>query len=394
MKKKSGSSPMPKKILMAAAPVHPVPPLKGAAVEMWIYEVSKRLVGYEPHVVCLADEFYPDTEYKDGIFFHRIRFGRIYRRLCQKLTRLDPFSYNDRIIKLIKEISPEIIHMHNSIKRFTPLIKAVRAAGLTKTMLHVQNEFPVDEPLELDAFTGCSQYIMNHYAAKPIKAAHKFCIYNGVDLDRFKDFREVPDVRDAIRGRFGIKRNDFVVLFVGRVSPEKGVEHFINSAAIINKKRRLEDIKFFVIGEIQKGSGDRADYGRRIVDMAAGLPVTFTDVFTPSRMHLIYLLGDIFVLPSNFDDPFPFVALEAMATGLPLVTRKKGGLMDYIIDGVNGLFVDEADPAAGIAQKIELLTDDEPLRGSVGKAGRQTIEERFSWEKIAQEVENAYNIVI
>ncbi|WP_420266755.1 glycosyltransferase [Candidatus Magnetominusculus dajiuhuensis] len=389
---------MPKRVLMAAAPVHPVPPLKGAAVEMWIYEVSKRLVGYEPHVVCLADEFYPDKEYKDGIFFHRIRFGRVYRRLFQKLTRLDPFSYNDRILRLIREISPEIVHMHNSIKRFTPLIKAVRDCGLSRTMLHVQNEFPVDEPLELDAFTGCSQYIMNHYAGKPIAAAHKFCIYNGVDLDRFRDFRDVPGLRDAIRGRFGIKKDDFVAIFVGRISPEKGVEHFIESASIINKniskKLGVDGVKFFVVGEVQKGSGDRADYARRQMEMASGLPITFTDVFTPSRIHLIYLLGDVFVLPSNFDDPFPFVALEAMATGLPIVARRKGGLTDYIIDGVNGLFVDEANPATGIAQKIELLASDESLRTAIGKAGRQTIVERFSWDKIAQEVESAYNMVV
>ncbi|MBF0319241.1 MAG: glycosyltransferase [Nitrospirae bacterium] len=386
---------MPKRVLMAAAPVHPVPPLKGAAVEMWIYEVSKRLVGYEPHVVCLADDFYPDSEYRDGIFFHRIRFGKVYRRLFQKLTRLDPFSYNDRILKLIKEISPDIIHMHNSIKRFTPLIKAVvEQKRLTRTMLHVQNEFPVETPIELDAFTGCSRYIMNLYAEKPITASHRFCIYNGVDLDRFRDFRDVPDVREAIRGRFGIKKDDFVALFVGRVSPEKGVEHFIESASIINKRRGLEGVKFFVIGEIQKGSGDRADYGRRIIEMASGLPVTFTDVFTPSRIHLLYLLGDVFVLPSNFDDPFPFVVLEAMATGLALVARKKGGLTDYVVDGVNGLFADEDNPGAGIAQKIELLATNEPLRTSVGKAGRKTIVERFSWDKIAEEVENAYNVVI
>ncbi|MCG6553934.1 MAG: glycosyltransferase [Candidatus Magnetominusculus sp. LBB02] len=385
---------MPKRILMAAAPIHPVPPLKGAAVEMWIYEVSKRLIGYEPHVVCLAGDFNPETEYKDGIFFHRIRFGRLYRRLFQKLTRLDPFSYNDRILKLIRELCPEIIHMHNSVKHFAPLIKEIRKSGLTRTMLHFQNEFPIDEPLDLDAFTGCSQYIMNHYADKPIAAAHRFCINNGVDLDRFRDFRDVPDLRDDIRGRFGIKRGDFVVLFVGRVSPEKGVEHFIESASIINKTRGLEGVRFFAAGEIQKGGGHRAEYARKIMDMSAGLPVTFTDVFTPSRMHLIYLLGDVFVLPSNFDDPFPFVALEAMATGLPIVARRKGGLKDYITDGENGLFVDEESPGIDIAKKIELLANDKQLREAIGKAGRQTIVERFSWDKIAAEVEKAYNLLL
>ncbi len=50
---------MPKKVLMVAGPFHPDPPLKGAAVETWMYEVSKRLVGFEPHIVSISHPFYP-----------------------------------------------------------------------------------------------------------------------------------------------------------------------------------------------------------------------------------------------------------------------------------------------------------------------------------------------
>ena len=65
-----------KKIAMVAAPVHAVPPRKGAAVEWWMYQTCRHLGDVEPHIVCIAAEGYADEEQRDGIAFHRIRIGR------------------------------------------------------------------------------------------------------------------------------------------------------------------------------------------------------------------------------------------------------------------------------------------------------------------------------
>ena len=385
---------MPKKVLMMGSDVHPVPPLKGAAVEMWMVEVSMRLFCYEPHIVSISHPSYPLEEYKDGIFFHRIHLSRLYKRLFQKITNLDPLSYPKRVCKIIDEIKPDILHMHNSLRAFIPLLSALQGRG-PKTVLHLQNEFRLDTRLQVDAFVGCSRHIMDFYQEKPIQATHRVCIYNGVDLDKFRPYRQDLSARESLRRKFGIREEDFIVLYIGRVSPEKGVEHLIRCALLLKDRK---NIRFFVVGEIQKGdpASDRVKYGQEMVKMAAplGNKMTFTDVFPPSKIHLIYRIGDVFVLPSNFDDPFPFVALEAMASGLPLIARKKGGLTDYIVDGVNGLFIGEDSPAEDMADKILRLLSDANRRESLSRAGRKTIEERFSWEKIVSDVEELYSLLL
>lgn len=115
-----------KRVVMVTSPVHPVPPLKGAAVETWMYEVSKRLIGFEPHIVSIFHPFYPLREWRDDIFFHRIHFSRIYKRLFQKITKLDPLSYPKRVLRVIDEVKPDIVHIHNFIDGILPLLRGGR----------------------------------------------------------------------------------------------------------------------------------------------------------------------------------------------------------------------------------------------------------------------------
>ncbi|QWR76621.1 glycosyltransferase [Candidatus Magnetomonas plexicatena] len=381
---------MIKRVVMVARPFYAVPPLKGAAVEMWMCEVSKRLLSFEPHIISISAPYYPDYEYRDGIYHHRVRFGGLYKHLFQKLTRLDPFSYAKRVLKIIREVNPQIVHLHNSVKLFLPLLKSLYGTKI-KTVLHLQNEHPVDAALSTDALWTCSRYLLNYFDGSLINAGSRTCIYNGVDLDKFRYFKDVPGEREEVRRRFNIKNDDFVVLFIGRVSPEKGVEHIIETAGLLRDKK---NVKFFIIGELQEGDlcSDRVRYGVEMMRRAEVLDgkVVFTGMFPPQKMHHFHLLGDVLVLPSNFEEPFGFVVIEAMATGLPVIVRKKGGVPEYIKDNENGLFIDEADKAGSISGIIRTLIKDTALRESIGMSGRKTVEERFSWQRIARDCEDGY----
>lgn len=380
-----------KKILMVAGPFHSNPPLKGAAVETWMYEVSKRIVGFEPHIVSIDHPFYPIREYRDGIFFHRIHFSRLYKRLFQKITRLDPLSYPKRISMIVDEVQPDIVHMHNSIKWFASLVEYIRKKEI-KTVLHMTNEIHEIANMKIDALVGCSNFIVDVYKNSLIKAGRHSCIYNGVDLEKFKPYWEVYSSRDNIKKGFEIDKKDFVVLFVGRISPEKGVEHFIKSALMFKDR---PNVKFIAVGEIRKGDikNDRVRYAKEIINIAAPLKdkIIFTGGIPPAKIHQLYLLGDVLILPSNFEEPFSMVAIEAMATGLPVIARKRGGLKEYIVDEVNGFFIDDRTPAVDIAKKVTDLMADKELRDSIGRNGRKTAEERFSWEKITSDVEKFYS---
>lgn len=329
---------MPKKVLMFAGPIHPNPPLKGAAVETWMYEVSKRLISYEPHIISIGSPFYPEREYKEGIYFYRINFSKFYKRVFQKITKIDPLSYPKRILKLINEVKPDVIHVHNTVKWFLPLMD--RIDKNIKKILHFHNEITLPVLIKIDAFLGCSNYIVELYKNNPrIKAKYFQCIYNGVDLSKFIPYWQNIELKRSIRKRFKINESEFVVLFVGRISPEKGVEHFIETAIFL---KNVKNLRFIIVGEIAK-KGARAEYAEQLIKVAKSLEnkVIFTDVFSPAKMNLIYLLGDVVFLPSNFEEPFGMTALEAMATGIPVITRAKGGLKEYIKHEINGFFVRE-----------------------------------------------------
>ncbi|MGB9822824.1 glycosyltransferase [Thermodesulfovibrio sp.] len=381
---------MSKKVLMFAGPVHPNPPLKGAAVETWMFETAKRLISFESHIVSIGNPFYSEKEYRDNVYFYRINFSKLYKRLFQKMTKIDPLSYPQRILKIINEVKPDIIHVHNTVKWFIPIIKNLDKK--IKKILHFHNEISIDISLEIDAFIGCSNYIVDIYKKnKNIKAKYFKCIYNGVDLLKFIPYWDLNELRKTIRKRFKIRENEFVVLFVGRISPEKGVEHFVKVA---NNLKDIENIKFIVIGEIAK-RGDRFNYAKKIFEIARDLnnKIIFTDVFPPSKMHLIYLLGDVAFLPSEFNEPFGMVALEAMATGLPVITRAKGGLKEYIYHGINGFFLNEDNLINDGVYIIKTLMMDKELRRKIGIQARKTAE-KFDWIRISEELEIFYNEIL
>ncbi|WP_353684121.1 glycosyltransferase [Thermodesulfovibrio sp. 3907-1M] len=381
---------MPKKVLIFAGPVHPNPPLKGAAVETWMFETAKRLINFEPHIVSIGNPFYAERQYKDNIYFYRINFGKLYKRFFQKMTKLDPLSYPKRILKIINEVKPDIIHVHNTVKWFFPIIKELDTK--IKKILHFHNEISISTPLEVDAFIGCSNYIVNIYKNnEKIKAKQFKCIYNGVDSQKFSPYWELAELRKTIRRRFKINENEFVVLFVGRISPEKGVEHFVKVA--INLKE-FENIKFVVVGEIAK-RGDRFDYAKKIFELSRKLnnKITFTDVFPPSKIHQIYLIGDVVLIPSEFNEPFGMVALEAMATGLPVITRARGGLKEYIYHGINGFFLKEDNLLNNGAELVKTLMIDKQLHQKISKEARKTAE-KFDWLYISEELEIFYNEIL
>lgn len=380
---------MPKKVLMVAGPFHPVPPLRGAAVETWMYEVSKRLTSFEPHIVSIADPFYPAREHKEGIFFYRIHFSRLYKRLFQKLTKLDPLSYPKRVAQIIAEVDPDIVHMHQFTRWLDQMTKVISKESM-KTILHMHNESSVIPETEVDAFVGCSKFIVDSYAKTALRSKSFSHLYCGVDLTRFMPFWQVQPLRDDVRSRFGIGRDEFICLYVGRISPEKGLEHFIQSALLLQE---TDNVRFFVVGDMPQ-KGERRRYADDMMRMAAPLgdKIKFVGDFPPRKIHLLYLLGDLLVLPSN-SEAFSMVGIEAMATGLPVIASQKGGIMEYIVDGMNGLFINGGVPSVDIAEKIKMLTADRRLRENLSRNARTTIEEGFSWEKIASEVERFYSLL-
>ena len=215
-----------------------IPPLKGAAVQTWTNEVAKRLWFYEPHTICIDDEFLPLKEYRDGVYHHRIRLSKIYKRIFQKILGWDVYSYNDRVFNEVKKINPDIVHFqnyHNGIEKLAKKIKTWNKD--IKVILHLHNfyDFKNKNFDKLDAVITCSDFLMKNFEYLPNAKFYKV-IKNGVDVDKFK--------------KINFKKDEKIIIgFVGRIVSQKNVEYMIELA---REFKNLPEYNFKIIGEIIK----------------------------------------------------------------------------------------------------------------------------------------------
>jgi glycosyltransferase involved in cell wall biosynthesis len=198
---------------------------------------------------------------------------------------------------------------------------------------------------------------------------------HGVDVQRFRP--PVAGERETIRRRLGWPLDRLVVLFVGRLSREKGVMDLLDAWRFVNDRRRSEDPRcaLALVGPDMPGHPwDCGGPGRAFVEVhGLGDSVRFEG--PSSDPAPFYRAADVFVQPSHFE-ALGNTAIEAMASGLPVVASGVGGLADFCVDGENALVHAPRSPES-IASAIERMLDDAPLRARLGDAARRTAVERF-----------------
>lgn len=357
-----------------------------------MYQVSRNIEGYEPHIICAAASGYPEEEVLEGIHFHRIRIGRLYKRLFQKLTRLDPYSYAARAARIIDALRPDIVHVHNTPKVFTKLYERCRWKQ-ARFILHMHNEKQVEElPAGASLFV-VSDYLRRWYQAR-LPSTDIAVVTNGVDIEAFQPSWALAEDPAARKLRHGIPPNKKVILYVGRMSPEKGpLDLALAFQELIGRRR---DVLLLLVGEFSTGNAStnsRAEYGDQIRNVCRelGKNCVIVGSVDPATIHEYFHLGDLVVVPSEFEEPFCMVAIEAMAAGVPALVAKKGGLPEFIIEGQTGFFIDDTKDSNAFAQQIGELLDRLPTLDPVRSNARHYVEQNNSWQKVGQQLESAYS---
>jgi glycosyltransferase involved in cell wall biosynthesis len=117
--------------------------------------------------------------------------------------------------------------------------------------------------------------------------------------------------------------------------------------------------------------------------------VTFQKPLAHPELAGHYRNADILVFPSVWNEPFGIPLIEAMATGIPVIATRGGGFPEIVHDGQTGLLVPRGD-APALAEAILRLLESEDLSRSMGQAGRQRVLERFTWDRIVQDLLSEY----
>ena len=204
--------------------------------------------------------------------------------------------------------------------------------GFHNLVLHLHNELLHSNSRyhdiifnSLTKILTVSDYIKERVST--IQSSNKIqTIYNGIDLIKF-----CPKVNSSVnRKTLGYSKDDFVMIYSGRINKEKGVSELIDAMLLLKDSPQ---IKLMIIGGSFFGNTNNEDYFIRSLKEKAKIikdQIAFTG-FIPYEMMPDYLqLADIAVIPSIWNDPFPTTELEAQAMGLPIITTVRGGIPEEV----------------------------------------------------------------
>lgn len=219
-------------------------------------------------------------------------------------------------------------------------------------------------------------------------------IHNGIDTEEYVPVKEADRLE-----RYGVDPKRPYVLFVGRVTRQKGIIHLVNAIKYLEP-----DVQVVLCA----GQPDTPEIGREMKELVTAVQATRKNVVwiaewidTPTKVQL-YSHAAVFCCPSIYE-PFGIINLEAMACGTPVVGSAVGGIKEIIVEGETGYLVpleqfqespfEAKDPdryARDLADRLNKVVADTPLQRKMGEASRKRAEKVFSWRAIAQETVELY----
>ena len=219
-------------------------------------------------------------------------------------------------------------------------------------------------------------------------------IHNGIDLDQYRKV----DSTLALK-RYGIEPNKPYVLFVGRITRQKGFQHLIRAIQFMDRDFQI------VLCAAAPDTLGMAEEMKAAVEHAKAQRhgIIWIDEMVDQKTACeLYSHAAVFVCPSIYE-PFGIINLEAMACETAVVASAVGGIKEVVVDGETGFLVpleqmngspfEATNPekfARDLAARINQLMKDRQLRERFGKAGRKRAEENFSWAAIAEKTKKLY----
>jgi glycosyltransferase involved in cell wall biosynthesis len=301
-----------------------------------------------------------------------------------------------RLTAIMREERPHILHTHTAksgaLARAAALVagsarppivvhtfhghvlKGYFGPGRTAFFKQVERTFA----RSTDVLVAVSPEVRDELVAHGIAPADKFAVIRlGIPLaERLGDETAALDYRQL----YGIPDDAFVVGWVGRMTGVKDTDAVLEIVAA-TRERGVPAVLCMV--------GDGPDR-ERLEQVAHDLGIARSTYFVGYQEDVAgyYRLFDAFLLPS-VNEGTPVSAIEALASGTPVVATRVGGVPDVVTDGVDGFLVEPGDPDAAADRLAELARDPE-LRARLGEAGSANARERYSVERLVDDVDRLY----
>lgn len=381
-----------KKICFITPNVFPVPAVKGGAVETLveelIYENEKyRKLDIECYSIYDDEAFEQSKKLKSTkmIFFKNKFYNDNFFCKCIdycfiKLLKVafNDYYYHKKICKDLKNKKFDYIIIEGGNPfGYKDLIKKVKKKKIAKQVyLHVHGVMQGTKKLNqlYDGFISISEFVSNQLTQNKFISNKKVhLVKNGIDIERFS--QEITEYdKSFFRKKYNINQDDIVIMFSGRLVPEKGIKELILALKNIEN---LNKCKLIVVGNSQFANNAKSKFEIELTELGKQLEnnIIFTGFIPNKEIYKLHRISDIFVVPSLCEEAFGLTLVEAMTAGLPIIATDSGAIPYIAKDGCAYILKRDEKLIDNITKTIDLLINNPEKRIKMAQIGKRLSKE-------------------
>lgn len=308
-----------------------------------------------------------------------------------RLARDRPFATSAAALdtaNVVRRLGPDLVYLHNPYH--APSIALSRRPSVCHLHLPAPAEPSRQDMVGLrriNAFISVSRFTAEEWRAHLDRDIDNFAVVpNGVDVGRFRPSSDAD--RRAVRKAMGLPVEPFLVVYAGRVVPDKGVDCALDAIRLLAPEKYHLAIA---------GTANPASFGGSVAAANAyssELRSRYSDVPASWLGHLndvshLVAAADVMVLPSRWPDPLPIIVLETLASGTPIVASAVGGIVEMLTGALAANLVPPDDPRA-LAERIRALHGWRTRTPELGLLGRRHVEEKYRLDQMGNRLTEAF----
>ena len=361
----------------------PIPPVKGGAIETLVdvilrENIKKNKVLIDMFTIYDEEAKIKAKEYKNINFYflckHKkiVRFKNKFITLFRRIFKREiSYTYAQQVCKILKKDEYDKVIIEGDINLVKPISKFI---DKDKIYLHIHHNALEKNKDRYDIYSRCkkiitvSDYITEVTKDSIDKNSDKIVTMKNCINTKIFNKSLYKDERNILRNKYDIENDEIVILFSGRLVPQKGVKELIIAFAEICNKYK---IRLVIIGNAGFGNKVTNEYDIELMRLAEKTngKIIFTGFIHNTELPKYHAMSDIAVVPSIWSEPAGLVVVEAMASGLPLIVTNSGGIPEYTNKECSIIIDNDSNIIRNIKGALEILIKDEKLRTKLANNG-------------------------